>query len=55
MSLISPSDYEISIKALEHYIETYEMNSTDKMQTYALLNWIKLNLEKFKCPDNSTN
>lgn len=53
MSLISQCDHQVAIKALEHYIQSYDLDSNEKTEALALLNWIRLNLEKYKSPDNS--
>ena len=44
MSLISQQDRILAIKALEHYNTSFEdvMNETERAETNALINWIKL-------------
>lgn len=48
MSLISQRDREIAIKALEHYVASFKdiMNESERAETNALLNWIKLEICK---------
>jgi hypothetical protein len=47
-TLISLHDCELTIRALEFYIEAYDLESDEKMQANALLNWIKLQVAKVK-------
>jgi len=48
MSLISQRDRTIAIKALEHYNSSFKdiMNESERAESNALLNWIKLEYNK---------
>lgn len=45
-SLITEQDHELVIRALEFYIECNDLEHSEKMEVYTLLNWIKLQLAK---------
>lgn len=48
MSLISQQDRKLTIKALEHYTASFKdvMTESERAETNALLNWIKLEYSK---------
>ena len=48
MSLISQQDRKLAIKALVHYAASFEdiMSESDRAETIALINWIKLEYTK---------
>jgi hypothetical protein len=48
MSLISQQDRILTIKALEHYNSSFKdvMTESERAETNALLNWIKLEKTK---------
>lgn len=45
-ALISIHDCELTLRALEWYIESYDLESDERMQANALSNWIKLQVAK---------
>jgi hypothetical protein len=53
-TLISLHDCELTIRALEFYVEAYDLESDEKMQANALLNWIKLQVAKSKFENNQS-
>ena len=48
MSLISQQDRTLTIKALEHYVASFKdvMTESERAESNALLNWIKLEKTK---------
>ena len=48
MSLISQQDRTLAIKALEHYTASFKdiMSESERAESNALLNWIKLEYNK---------
>jgi microcystin degradation protein MlrC len=48
MSLISQQDRSLAIKALVHYVASFEdiMSESERAETNALINWIKLEYTK---------
>ena len=50
MSLISQQDRVLTIKALEHYASSFKdvMTEAERAESNALLNWIKLEYNKYE-------
>ena len=48
MSLLSKSDYDHTIEALEYFLEVWgdQLNDVEWMEKQALLKWLKLSKER---------
>lgn len=52
ISLISKRYCELTIKALQFYIESYNLENNEKLEINTLINWLQLQLAKSKFQDN---
>lgn len=46
MSLISQQDKKLVIRALEFYLDAYDLDPEEKIKFNSLLNWIRLQYNK---------